>query len=97
MNLNKLVSNLPDRNALLHQVGLQQEQPRSMMIAGVPTIFALGALAGVAAALLTASQTGAELRSDLRKRFDETLRTVRDRMASNKQYPEPGAQPDPVL
>lgn len=83
MTIQDLLAQLPEVDDLVGHLGLQTRRSTLESAAfGLPAAFALGAVAGIAAALLSAPRPGAELRAGLQRGFQETLQSLRSRVAA---------------
>lgn len=81
MTLQDLIAQLPEVDDVVGRLGLQTRRSAVESAAfGLPAAFALGAVAGVAAALLAAPRPGADLRAELQRGFQETLQSLRTRL-----------------
>lgn len=93
MTLQDLIAQLPEVDDLVGRLGLQTRRSPLESAVGLPAAFALGAVAGIAAALLAAPRPGAELRAELQRGFQETLETLRSKMTPTTAGDTKGSAP----
>ena len=81
MTLKELIAQLPEVDDVVGHVGLQTRRSAvESAVFGLPAAFALGAVAGIAVALLSAPGSGADLRTKLQRGLQETLQNLRGRV-----------------